>query len=316
MATLKKKKAPLTNRKPATKKGENEIGSGKFFHIPVHLISEEPGFNNRLDYGTDEFEQLTQDIKENGIREPMRVVPNPNDKTRFFVREGHRRWGAVELLTKAGHEIKKVPAFISKAETPEESLVRMISSNSGKPHENIEKGLTFSKLVAYGWTVAQISTKTGYTAAQVYFCINLTKLPKKYHLPMAKREISDVLITNAYRSNKDNPEKAEKEIEAAIVRGQKQQEKINKQAKKEALKEGKKTLPKSEIKKVKVTAKHLRNSSASSPSKKFEELIIRCEKKPTIYKPEVVLLISTLWQCATNNGTVDEMAEIIKNFKK
>lgn len=74
------KKAPLTNRKPATKKSDDEVSSGKYFKIPPSLIRVEEGFNNRLDYGSEEFDTLKESIKKNGVQEPIRVIPDPKNK--------------------------------------------------------------------------------------------------------------------------------------------------------------------------------------------------------------------------------------------
>ena len=52
------------------------------------------------------------------------------------MRQGHRRMKAVELLGKAGIEIKKVPAFISYKENPEEALL---------PKSNLSSSYVFAK---------------------------------------------------------------------------------------------------------------------------------------------------------------------------
>ena len=140
MATIKKaprKKVPLTNRKSPTKKQDNEVSSGKMFYIPPHMIKVEDGFNKRLDYGSEKFENLKNSIQKQGVKEAIRVIVDPNNKSQYLVREGHRRFRAVELLLKSGCQIKKIPAFITK-ESKEESLVRMLSSNDGKAFTSME----------------------------------------------------------------------------------------------------------------------------------------------------------------------------------
>lgn len=312
MATTRKPKTPLTNRRKATVKRDDELSSGKVFKIPTHLIDVEQGFNNRLDYGSEKFDELVESIRENGVQEPIRVIPNPKEKGRYLLREGHRRMAAVSLLLKSGEEIKKVLGFIATKETPEESLLRMISSNGGKPFENIELGLTFDKLVGFGWTVKDIAKKTGYVENKVYFCLSLVKMPKKYHKMMAEKTIQDSLVINMFREYKDNPDKAVKEIDRSIKNAQKEHEQKVKRTIKEAAASGVK-VKKSDVTRTKVTAKHVSPKSAvATPLQKMEEAIIMAEKKVDVYDQKKVLLLNTVFQCVTNKGTVQEILEILK----
>lgn len=310
MATAK------SDRKPATKKKEDEVSTSKIFHIPINLIDVEDGFNTRLSYGTEKFNELRESIKANGVRQPIRVIPHPKSKGRYLLRSGHRRMKAVEMLLKAGVEVKKVPAFISYKETPEEALLDTITSNDGKPLENIELGLTFERLLNYGWTVKQIAEKTGYNENKVYFCVSLTKVPKKYHSMMADGRIQDSLVVKMFRLHKDDPEKAEKELEKSITRAGKEQEQRIKNATKEAVAKGEKPPKKTEVKKVKVTSKHLSPKSAvASPIQKLEDAIVKAEKKPDVYDQKKVLLLNTVLQIITTKGTSDEILEMLKKSK-
>ena len=317
MATaVKTKKQPLTNRKTPTKKGSDEVSTSKLFHIPVHLIDVEDGFNTRLAYGTEKFDELRESIKANGVRQPIQVVPHPKVKGRYLLRQGHRRMKAVELLGKAGIEIKKVPAFISYKENPEEALLNTISSNDGKPLENIELGLTFERLQNYEWTVKQISEKTGYSENKIYYCLSLTKVPKKYHNMMANGTIQDSLVVKMFRLHKDDPSQAEKELEKAITKANKAHEKKVKEVKKEAAAKGEKAPKKTEIKKAKVTAKHLSpKSAAATPFQKLEEVIIKAEKKPDIYDQKKVLLLNTIFQIISTKGPIEEIFEVLRKGK-
>ena len=313
MATaLSKQKAPLTNRKPATKKGENEISSSKMFHIPVGMIDVEPDFNNRLDFGSEIFDELKESIAEHGVQEPVRVIPHPKLKGRFYLREGHRRMKAVELLVKAGIPIKKVPAIIAPKETAEQSLVRMLSSNNGKPFTNIEMGLTFQKLKDFGWSVADIAKKTGCTDNKVYFCMSLTQLPKKYHKMMAQNIVQDSSLVEIFRKHKNSPEKAEKEIERSFKNREREQNAKLKEAQREAKAKGEN--PEAvKVKPVKLTAKHLSpKSGLASPLKVLEEAISLVDKKPELYDSKLVLAISTVFECITNKGTSTEVLNILK----
>ncbi len=289
-----------TKRQPAKKKGEDEVGSKKYFEIPVKMIAVEDGFNQRLDYGSDDFETLKNSIKNKGVQEPIRVVPDPKNKNRFILREGHRRMRAVELLIKAGINIKKVPAMISHKESPEQSFVRMISANSGKSFSKIEQGLVFTKLVeAYKYSVKEVAEETGHGENHVYYCMKLAEAPRKYHKSMADGSLSHVLVTNVMRECKDTPEKMDKVLEDALKRAEKEHRR--------EIKNGK-----SPKEKKKVTAKHVKGIAAVSPLQKVREAIMRAEKNKNVYDQKKVEFLDLFFTCLDNKGTVDDLCELLK----
>ncbi len=303
------KKAPKTNRKPATKKGENEVSSKKMFEIPVHLIEVEPGFNNRIDYGHNSekgnsFPTLMGSIKRIGVKEAIRVIPHPTKKGHYILREGHRRMKAVELINKAtGGQIKKVPALIAAKETIEESLIRMITANNGKDLEDIEIGLTCQKLVDFKWSVKDIAEYTGLTEARVYTCLRLAKLPKKYHESIAKGEIEGNVLVNLLKEFNDNSEKVDKAFEEA-----------KKRAKKESVqkaKEGKPSKEKDGV--VKVTGRHFKGvGSVTTDRQKICNALKMADKNPDIYDSKKVFVVSALYGLLDNKATEQEIANMMK----
>lgn len=299
--TTTKKKATLTNRKPATKKGDNDISSQKMFLIPFNKIEVEEGFNNRIDFGGESFDKLKNSIKNIGVKEPIRVIPHPTKKETFILREGHRRMKAVELINKAtGGQIKKIKAMVSK-ETLEESLIRMITANDGKLFEDIETGITCLKLQNSSWSVKDISEHTGIPENKVYLFISLAKLPKKWHEPIAKCEISGTMLLNVYREFGDNPVKAEKAIADATKRAEKEAKRAEK-AGKVSTKE----------KHAKVTAKHFKNISSTTDRNKIYNALKMADKHPDLYSNSKVMTISALYGLLENKATEQEIANMMK----
>lgn len=302
MAT-KTKKTPLTNRKPAVKKGENEVSSKKIFEIPVNKIEVENGFNKRLDYGSEDFETLKHSIKKHGVQEPIRVIPHPSKKDHYILREGHRRMRAVELINKAtGGHVKKVLAMVSTKETKEKSLIRMISANSGKPFSKIERGFVCLELKNNGWTVNQIAEETGISITDIYFCMNLTNLPKKYHSAIAKGELSASKLSALFKEFESNPEKAEKIVEQAVKRAEKEEAKNEKEGK-----------VSKKVKQAKVTGKHFKGAgSTSSDRQKIYNAIKMAEKNPDIYDSKKVMVVSMLHGLLDSKATEQEIANMMK----
>ena len=286
---------------------DEEVITKNYFLIPFNKIAVEPGFNCRINYGTNSFTRLKNDIEQNGVQEPIRVIANPNKKGHYLVREGHRRMRAVELLVKAGVKMKRTPAIVTK-ETIEESYKRMHSSNStSKPFSNIEKGFSIEKLVKYGWSIKQITLELGLlNDNETYFCLSITKLPKKYHKKLSTGELSDNMMVSLFRQYKENPEKAEKEV----IRAEKQatlelQKKINRDER------NGKNVDKKE--KPKVSTRHLKSVSFASATSKLREALIRANNNKSIYDKDKVLFLSTI--CAileSPNSTTNEIAEQLK----
>ncbi len=301
MAT-KTTKAPLTNRKPATKKGENELSSKKMFLIPVDKIEVEEGFNKRIDYGTDDFQTLQNSIKKKGVQEPIRVIPNPNKKGFYILREGHRRFKAVTLINKMnpGH-VKKVLAMISTQENREDSLVRMISANDGKTFSKIEKGFVCIELKNNGWAVKDIAEETGMDINEVYHCISLAELPKKYHMPIAQGVLSGNKILAVFKECNGNEDKAEKIIDDAKKRASKQ---VNRD-----VREGKES---KKVKHAQVTGAHFKNLKSSTDRQKIFDALKIAEKRPELYNKTKVEIIGVLYGLLDTKANSQEIADMMK----
>lgn len=293
---MSKQKTQKPKGKTPTKSKEDEVSRGNLFLIPVSKLEVEPGFNQRIDYGSDEdFQEFMDNIKENGIINPIRVIPHPTKKGMFYIREGHRRMKAIELLEKAGVKMGKIKAMIASKETFEESLFKMASANNGKPFTPIELGLVCIVLMDRGFSVKEIASKLGIPEAKIYNYISLAKVPKKFHGPIAKGEISHVVISSLVRECDGDFSKVEKLIEDA-----------SKRAAKEAKRKG-------EDKPKKVTAKHVKGvQSIKNPMHIFREIITQAEKDKTLFSPQKILVASTLYELLDNKGTVKEGLEILK----
>lgn len=83
--------------------------------VNVDLIREDPTFQNlRQVTNDDDMLELTESIKFEGLKVPIKIIEGNRDREYFFVRAGFRRLKVVQLL-----KWKKIPAIILPYNTPE-----------------------------------------------------------------------------------------------------------------------------------------------------------------------------------------------------
>jgi hypothetical protein len=90
------------------------------------------------------------------------------------VTNGHCRLLAVKLVMSEGVEIKSVPVRVEQRYNNEaDRTLSMITRNSGKPLTPLETAMVIRKLLGYGWSIPDISTKTGYSAKKINWHMDL-----------------------------------------------------------------------------------------------------------------------------------------------
>ena len=154
---------------------ESAIGRKDVFIVPVERLSEEAGFNARLDYqGIEEFADF---IRENGaLALPPLMVYRKGEN--IFISDGHRRIRAVRKVMEEGIEVKGVPCMNDPLNEEERTLA-MVTRNSGAPLTKLETGLVFQRMLNFGWQQIDIAKRAGKSPAYVNQCIALASAPKK-----------------------------------------------------------------------------------------------------------------------------------------
>lgn len=192
-----------------------DLGQRKdLYMIAPEKLVEDPSFNvRRTGPGLDaHIRQLTDSIKERGVLEPLTVYMNGDVPT---VTNGHCRLLAVKLAKKEGAEIKTVPVRVEERYANEgDRILSMITRNSGRPLTPLETSEVLKRLIAYGWTPAQVAKKTGYGIGQVNNLITLSGLGPELTKPIEKGEVSATLVVEEVR--KKGPAEAAKSLSGAI----------------------------------------------------------------------------------------------------
>lgn len=180
-----KTKNPAPNATPAAKPRRlEEIAESKkgLFAILPTLLSVEPGFNERLDYG--DLRALAEDIFHNGLETPFKVRKIPGTETILIVR-GHRRHKAITgILIPAGRwhlpdgTIKPVDCQPEEPGTSEfQRLASQLSSNTGLPYNLLEKANIYKRLLALDPALkpADLARRFGETKQAVSDALRLSR---------------------------------------------------------------------------------------------------------------------------------------------
>lgn len=149
--------------------------------IPLEHIRVTPGWNIRSDLTR--IDELATSIASEGIKVPLRVIADTNDADLYHLREGHRRFAAVEYAVRnLNAPIKMVPAFVLPASTPDEQLIiDGCLANDGEPLDMLDRGKAYLRLVNYGYSVRSIAEKVGQTSANVSKALVLARAPVILH---------------------------------------------------------------------------------------------------------------------------------------
>ena len=127
----------------------------------------------RKDFDQEKLEELAASIRENGILQPILVIPGDGD-AKFVLLAGERRLRAAEL---AG--LEKIPARLLAA-TEAEQLELAIVENIHRADLNpVEEALAYQSLAnSFGYSQEQIAGRVGKSRVAVTNSLRLLKLPE------------------------------------------------------------------------------------------------------------------------------------------
>ena len=141
----------------------NKTTKTDIYNIDPRSIVVVDGFNSRTDFGN--IEELAAQIKEQGMLNPITVIPQKDDNgiETYRLVDGERRYRAVMLLISRGVDIARIKAlFLSKSTSEEEMLIQQFLRNEGKNFTEYELGILCKKLRDNcGKTVAEIAKMLG-----------------------------------------------------------------------------------------------------------------------------------------------------------
>lgn len=174
---------------------------GEFFYISIDDLVP---FRNqaRQDFNEHELKELSESIKQYGIRQPLTVLKNEGGK--YEVVSGERRLRAAKLI-----ELTKVPCIILQ-NAEEADAVALIENIHRKDLHPLELGLIYKQLLEQNVFKNQeeLSEKIAVSKSRISEYIKYSRVPKEVQTYIISHRISarDKLrdIVNAYEVNDIN----------------------------------------------------------------------------------------------------------------
>lgn len=128
--------------------------------------------NPRKDFGDAEFQELKESIRENGLKQAIKVTQIPKTN-KIALTHGFRRMKAIMELINEGVEIEKVKADLGTF-NEETIALEHISMNSAKDLTPIElaEGVYKYHMLRGGNNISDVAVKVGYSYSKVYNMID------------------------------------------------------------------------------------------------------------------------------------------------
>lgn len=183
----------------AIKEGIGFVETRKFYGIDPREIIVEAGWNPRTDFSGEE--ELIQSIIENGVKRPVILKRNAED--RYVLVDGERRLRATLKAIAMGHDIKSIPAILESPKISQtESLFDAIIANDGKPFDPLEEGEAFRRLVAWGNKVSDIAKRLGKSVTHVQGRIDLSNASPVLKDAVKEKRVNVSLATQIQKKSK------------------------------------------------------------------------------------------------------------------
>jgi len=284
--------------KPKKKLAEG-ISRKDLLFIPFNHLEVEKDFNKRIDYG--DIEELAESILQNGLKDPLVVQRGKNNK--YYVRSGHRRYKAMQLLSERGKEVKKVPCEIEKKDlTPEQRYIDMVIYNDGMAFSMLELGTIFMELENLGFTPKNIQEKLGLKHVnKVYDGLTLARSPKKIHAHITGRKISQPTVLQIIKECSEGTDKVNWDKVNEMVEG--------------AIKAVQKDPTKNDSPERIATHRHVKGLKVKTPIQRTFSFVERAEKNPDTYDMRKVAFLKEYNQLLKDKAQDKEILELLRKKK-
>ncbi len=148
-----------------------------YWLVDSRRLKEDPEFNRREEYG--DIPQLAREIKAAGLinLEPLTCTHRGED---WMVLRGHRRLRALRLLEKEGEILMVRIITPQKNFKKEDFILDQINGNEGKKLTPWEQAKVVRDLRDLGWSIEDITLRSGKTKTWVKRLLSLADAPQKF----------------------------------------------------------------------------------------------------------------------------------------
>jgi len=156
-------------------------GRSEIYYLPLDAIAVDPDFNVRTDTAElrEHIATIAASIKAGGFlsTRPMTVRLDAKQGKAVLV-DGHCRYAAAKMAVADGAELKAVPCLSEgRGVSPEDRTLMLLTANSGLPLTGLEQAEAVKRLLAFGWSDAEIGRRIGRTRQHVANLLELAAAP-------------------------------------------------------------------------------------------------------------------------------------------
>lgn len=184
--------------------------------LPFDAFHIEDGFNAREKYEDSDIEELMNDIfgvvdgkatrsAENGLMYPISGHWD-KDLQKFVVTDAHRRYFAIKMGKELGFEVGNIPCQTLSSDPLERAII-VITSNSQKKLEPIERAAQFAKIKALmetetkgKVTLQMLADKLHTNVVEVKNMLELNELPEDVKDKIRNKELAYMTALDEFRA--------------------------------------------------------------------------------------------------------------------
>lgn len=191
----------------------------RVFDIDPRKIDVIKGFNKRKDFG--DLDELAAQIKEQGLLEPISVIPyNKDGEDRFLLLNGERRYRSIMKLMDEGEEISTIPANVledGEKLSDADLYIQQFIRNEGKKFNDVEFGYLCKTLKDLGLSNSEIGKRLGKNPGVVSYALQSLDYDPRIREMIENGEIGGTEVRRMYTAarkthGKDWEEKANEQI--------------------------------------------------------------------------------------------------------
>lgn len=191
----------------------------RVFDIDPRKIDVIKGFNKRKDFG--DLDELAAQIKEQGLLEPISVIPyNKDGEDRFLLLNGERRYRSIMKLMDGGEEISTIPANVledGEKLSDADLYIQQFIRNEGKKFNDVEFGYICKTLKDLGLSNSEIGKRLGKNPGVVSYALQSLDYDPRIREMIENGEIGGTEVRRMYTAarkthGKDWEQKANEQI--------------------------------------------------------------------------------------------------------
>lgn len=183
--------------------------------IPFSAIEVTKGFNPRTSMPSEEIDALADNIRRNGLLQPVLLRPKAGEPGRYLLVAGERRYTAIKRL---GWD--NIPATIRLDLEGDDAKAKAVavaenSEDLDRPLNYIELGRAFQEFQKeHGWDVSRIAAETGVNSRKVRRALDLMSAPEDIQKHVASGDMSMLAGVELAKMDPDVRKKIRAQIQA------------------------------------------------------------------------------------------------------